>query len=917
MENTYIDYLANELLNHENGELQSQIIVLPNKRARVFLIEALRKRIKSRVFLPQIISIDDLIGQLSGLRVIDPIELVFNFYDVYLEITPESEQQSFELFSGWAKVLIQDFNEIDRYLLKPSEIFEYLDAIDQINHWSVESENQTELVQNYLTFWKKLPGYYDALYKDLLGKKLAYQGMAYREAIKQLGTFISQLSDDTTYIFAGFNALNAAEEKLFQELLAHGNARIIWDADKYLLQNIHHDASLFMRRYKKIWPYYSNKEFSATFDHFSEHKNLHIIGTPKSIGQAKIAGQIIEEIQSKSPSSDLKRVAVVLGDENLLIPLLHALPDGNPLNITMSYPAKNTLPFILVSRLFKMHTNALTRNRSSYVYYYKDVIEILRHPLIEPYVQAEEIINQIISRNITFISQQQLESLYSNDSSVFKKLFSPWTDSVLDILQNLADLLVELRDLLGRTSQQEKLTLSMLYSCYQLMNQLIGYYSKENRSQDFETLKKLYRELSDLAGISFEGEPLEGLQIMGVLESRLLDFDHVIITSMNEGIFPSGKGGNSFIPLDVKREKGLPTFKEKDAIYTYHFYHLLTRAKNVYLIYNTENDGLGAGEKSRFLTQLEIDKRPNHTITKEIRYAEVPVIATKPMIVEKTDSVLERLKEIANSGFSPSSLATYIDNPFTFYIRKVLRIREVDDVEENIALNTLGTIIHGTLEDLYKPFLDKILTVEDLNSCLEKLDAEVHKQFLEIYKDGEIKRGRNLLAYEVAKRHVRNFLYLEMKQIKDGDEIRILALEHNCSKILEDPRLPYPVKIGGNVDRIEIRNGTLRITDYKTGKVEAKNMELTEFDLLLEDSKLSKVLQVLAYAFMYQDQINSRELEVGIVSFKNLKAGFLPFHIDKEKNTLITPEILANYTEILVKLIAGILNKEIPFTEKV
>jgi ATP-dependent helicase/DNAse subunit B len=388
---------------------------------------------------------------------------------------------------------------------------------------------------------------------------------------------------------------------------------------------------------------------------------------------------------------------------------------------------------------------------------------------------------------------------------------------------------------------------------------------------------------------------------------------------MNEGKFPAGKSQNSFIPYDVKRELGLPTFKEKDAIYTYHFYHLLQRAKTIYLLYNTESEGLDAGEKSRFITQLEVEKQNNHTITHEIYNAVLPDTAYQPIVISKSDSVMLRLKEIAEKGFSPSALTSYIRNPIQFYFQKILRISEVEEVEENIALNTLGTIIHETLRVLYEPFIDKFISESDILNCFKQIDVEVLKQFKVVYKEGEIKKGRNLLAFEVAKRNVSNFLKVELESIKNGDAIKIIALEQTFERVLHHPNLPFPVLIKGNVDRIEERNGNIRIIDYKTGKVDKANVTLKSWNGLIEDIKSDKIIQVLAYAYMYETEAKGKTIEAGIISFKNLKAGFLPFNfkVDKIVNSSITDDILRNYLEQLVLLLSEILDVNTPFKEKI
>jgi ATP-dependent helicase/DNAse subunit B len=298
---------------------------------------------------------------------------------------------------------------------------------------------------------------------------------------------------------------------------------------------------------------------------------------------------------------------------------------------------------------------------------------------------------------------------------------------------------------------------------------------------------------------------------------------------------------------------------------------------------------------------------------------DVPTVANQRIIVPKTESIMVRLKEIAEQGFSPSSLTTYVRNPIQFYFQRILRIRETDEVEENIAVNTLGTIIHGALEELYKPFVGMLLTVADIDNCFHKIENEVLNQFKLVYKEGEIKKGRNLLAFEVAKRNVFNFLKLEKQGLENGDEVQILALEAELSQTLEYATLPFPVKIAGKVDRIERRNGKIRIVDYKTGKVEQKNVTLKDWTGLTEDIKNEKIIQVLAYAFMFEKEAKNREIEAGIISFKNLKSGFLPFTFEenKVKTTVITHEIMENYLAQIVVLLQEILNVAIAFEEKV
>ena len=916
---SFLDSIASVLINDYSDKLSDTIVVLPNKRAKVFLVEALKNQVSTNIFSPEIISIEEFVQEIAGIRSVDPIELLFEFYEVYLSITDKANQQTFELFANWAKTLLQDFNEIDRYLLDPSHVLSYLKDIEDIKKWGIEVENKTQLLENYIDFWKLLPNYYQSLYTHLLNKGVGYQGLIYREAVNNLNHFSNSIPNKQ-FLFAGFNALNAAEEKIIQHLIASDCAKIYWDADQTFLNDPFHDAGLFIRRFAATWKHYKSNPFEWIVNDFSQTKNIHVIGTPKTIGQAKIAGSIIENTINANPNGSLDKVAVVLGEENLLVPLLYSLPSSvGALNITMGYSSKNNPAQILIAKLFKMHTNALSRNSKSYVLYYKDVLDVLTHPLVEPYAKTGSLVHTINQNNYTFIPHQKLVELNAIPSDLFFLLFQKWEKGSIAVLETISALLLTIKNNLSNDSEEEKITKAFVFAIFKVINKLINYYSQHQHIDKIETLYAIYKQVIDLAEVSFEGEPLSGLQIMGVLESRVLDFETVIVTSMNEGKFPAGKSQNSFIPHDVKRELGLPTFKEKDAIYTYHFYHLLQRATNIYLLYNTESEGLDAGEKSRFITQLEVEKQKNHTLTHEIYNAILPETAYQPMVIPKSESVMLRLKEIAEKGFSPSALTSYIRNPIQFYFQKILRISEVEEVEENIALNTLGTIIHETLKVLYEPFIGKFISESDIENCFKQIDSEVLKQFKLVYKEGEIKKGRNLLAFEVAKRNVSNFLKVELESIKNGDAIKILALEETFERILNHPNLPFPVLIKGNVDRIEERNGIIRIIDYKTGKVEKGNVSLKTWKGLTEDIKSDKIIQVLAYAFMYEHHAKEKPIEAGIISFKNLKAGFLSFNFKEEKEvfSIINGEVLGNYLEQMVFLLCEILDETVPFEEKV
>ena len=909
--NTFLDKVASQIVAKHGFNFTNTTIVLPNKRARLFLLEAFKKQSEATFFAPEIISVEELIGSISKMDLLSNVELLFEFYEVYKKITKTEYQQDFEQFSNWAKMLLQDFNEIDRYLLKPSHVFDYLKNIDDINHWSVKAEDRTDLIENYLTFWDQLPVYYTALTKHLLQLNLGYQGLIYRKAVENTTTFIDE-NQSKTFYFAGFNALNEAEERIIQQFLKNGIAEVFWDIDNVFISDPYHEAGYFARKIKQNWSYYKSHPYEWIVDEFAHEKNIEIISTPKSVGQAKIVGSIIEKLQGNEVQ--LQHTAVVLSEENLLIPVLYALPHQvSSLNITMGYDSKSNPVQLFFSKLFKMHVHALNRGKKA-VFYHKEVADVLAHALVADLSASKKLVDEINRRNLSFFQIDKLETF--KDANAFLSLImQPWNVETEALLSRLNEIVFHLRDYLRK--EKDDVSLTFLFAFHQVLNQIKNYQIKYKVIDDAQQLWTIYKQVADLAEVSFEGEPLEGLQVMGVLESRVLDFENVIITSLNEGKFPAGKATNSFIPYDVKLELGLPTFKEKDAIYTYHFYHLLQRAKNVYLLYNSDSEGLDAGEKSRFITQLVLEPQKKHRVKVSNYFAQTPETVSEPMQIEKSELLNERLYAIASGkGFSPSALGNYMRNPVQFYMQRVLGIREVEEVEENIALNTLGTIIHGSLEELYKGVVGQQLTVEMVDEMMQRSEEEIVKQFQANYSDVADRQGKNLLAFEVAKRNVYHFLMLEKEQLQAGDVVQIVGLEQKLSTTIQDKKLPYDVVLSGIADRIEIRNGVLRIIDYKTGKVELNQVQIKDISGITQDLKFEKAIQLLIYGLMYKTETNL-PIQAGIYSFKNRKSGYLMFGLkqDKSLENFITDEIQGAFKAELVALLTEILNPEIAFEQ--
>lgn len=910
-----INFINKVLINlhKQNVNFSELTFVLPSRRAGVFLRKELSNIVNQTSFSPIIISIESFVEELSQLKSITNTELLFELYNTYIELTPKEEQEPFESFCKWGQILIQDFNEIDRYLIPQKHIFEYLSAIKDLDHWSLDS-NPTKVVTNYLKFWNKLYPFYEDFYKRLINQKKGYQGLIYREAVENIESYIE--NNPKKHVFLGFNALNTAEELIIQELLQNELASIYWDIDKVFIDSPFHDAGLFTRKHKQNWKYFQKNTFNWIENNYSTKKNINIYGVPKAIGQAKTIGNILSDL----PEKKIKNTAVVLGDENLLLPILNSIPKSiNAINVTMGFPLRSIPLAALFEKIFSIQIN------NSDNYYHKDVIDILNDQYLSVVFEegySQKIIQTINTNNIIFLTKEKLVNITNQkDNDIINLLFSNWNNNPSTAIDNCFKLIQKIKEHLIKDRKSNQLSLEYLYRFNVLFNEIDSLNKKYDTLNNIRSLYNIYKELLSSETLDFQGEPLQGLQIMGMLESRVLDFETVIITNVNEGVLPSGKTNNSFIPFDVKIEKNLPTYKEKDAVYTYHFYHLLQRAKNVYILYNTEIDTLLGGEKSRFISQLELEGI--HKINHQIISPEVPNYQPQLLEVKKTESLIKQIKRLAYSGFSPSSLTSYIRNPIDFYNQKILGVKDVEEAEENVAANTLGTVVHNTLEALYLPLLGKILTVDDIKNLKPKIEKYITKFFKDEYKEGDITKGKNLIVFEIAKRYVLNFLNFEIDAIKSGNEIKIIALEEKIEAIkIHVKDLDFDIHLKGTVDRIDVCNGITRIIDYKTGKVEQTNVTVVNWeDLPTDYKKYSKSFQVLMYAYMLSKKTALKfPVEAGIISFKNLSEGFIKFSKKEsdrgKKDTNITEDTLADFEVELKKLITEICNPNTPFTEK-
>jgi ATP-dependent helicase/nuclease subunit B len=887
---------------------QNVVFVLPSQRAKVFVKQTFKDKI-SVGFLPEMLNIEQFIQQVSGVQKADNIQLLFHFYTIYKSV--EKNPDSFDTFSSWALTVLQDFNEIDQHLINPTDIFIYLRDIERLRKWSVKGTfKETELIKDHYSFLEKLSIYYSAFYQFLIDENIGYQGLMYREAFKKIDTFLNK-NEDKKIFFIGFNALNKAEELLFQKVLENGNSEIYWDIDETFF-NSTHQAGKFIRKYKKEWKYFENRKLKSLGNTFLAPKKIEVIGVAKNNTQIKYIGEILEK------NTNFKNTALVLADETLLPITLNSLPKNiEAINITMGYPLKDIPTTNLLFSIFQLFiSQEKLQKKSVNQFYYKDIIRFFKHQSIYGLIASvDAFTSEIAKENQTFINENRLAKFLENQTpeveNVVLNLFKPF-DNVINFIDRVLDLINLLKE------EVDALEKEYLFRFYTVFTQLKTLQNEFQYFTDLKILSQFFKQLIASESLSFQGEPLKGLQLMGMLETRVLDFENIILASANEGVLPASSQQNSFIPFDVKIEFGLPTYREKDAIFSYHFFRLLQRAKNIFILYNTEHDVFGSGEKSRFVTQLEMMRTD---IVQKIVSPKVLAQKVKLKEISKNNLVFDRLRELAHNGFSPSSLTNYLYNPMAFYKQKILRIKEFDDVEETVAYNTLGTVVHETLDELYKPFIGKFLTVDAISE-MEKITKDlVVKHFKIHFKNGDLRTGKNRLIFEVANRFVVNFLAQEKKLLKDqNNQLKIIATEENLSAKIEIEGIDFPIKIHGNVDRVDELNGEFRIIDYKSGMVKSSELKVLNFAELREREQY-KAIQVLLYAFLYtksKKYNSSKNLKGGIFSFKNLNQEFLAINFSsnyRSPDTTITPEKLDQFLEEIKGYIREIYNPAIDFIE--
>ena len=938
----FLDKLAKHLLDTHGENFSRLCLVFPSRRAGLFFKQYVSRLIDKPIWLPDIYALEDFVIHKSGLTLSDPLDLISRLYKVYKSIEKD-KAQPFSEFISWGNMLLGDFDEIDQYLADGEKVFQYLDEIKAMKHWNPDGKPLTSFELNYLRFYNSLAPAYKLFREELLKNNEAYFGLAFDTLLNDIEN--KSFTEWDSIIFAGFNALTAAEEKLLKYLIGAGKAEIYWDADDYYLLDPRQEAGRFLREYVHKNTFGPLNWIGDSLS--KDEKSVNIIGVPGNVGQAKLAGGLILEAIRKKGTAD--GVALVLVDEGLLLPVLNSIPaETGDFNVTMGFPLKQTPVFSLLNLMISMFANAKrfaqpatdvqAGDNPVLRFYYKDIQRFLSHPFIistELNLRSgsEKSAKTTVSKS--FYTREELLQLLHHFNVSLSEVFAAYLKKEQiepgDVLKLIRDIISFLRDTysppdndeINSGKQSNSIESEYLYHAAQLCLKLDTITNDPELKPDIETVQSLVSNLIAGMRLPFYGEPLNGLQVMGMLETRLLDFTDVIMISVNEGLLPRGKHQSTFIPDEVRTHFGMQRYTERTAVFAYHFYRLMQRVENAWLIYNTEGDELGGGEKSRFISQLmyELPSINSKLTITEQTISVVPGNTSAAAIsVEKTPQIVERLRYLAERGLSPTALAMYMKCKLQFYFSQVLRISEPDQVSETIDAATLGEIVHEALHKTYEARKNSLITPDILVAMLPEAMLQVQAAFASKFNTQELTTGKNLLIVKVAESMVKRFLLAEKKHIElSGASIEILMLEENLDSEIEiaDPQSGelYKVKIHGKADRIDKAGGVTRIIDYKTGKVEVKDLKLDQISNFAEKADPGKLLQVLAYALMFRDKHKHEHMELisGIISLRKTSAYL--FKTDINKSALIDNDLLDAFKKELEVIVGSIYNTSEPFSQ--
>ena len=960
---TFLAEVAHELLaTYDDDTLADLVVVVPTRRAVVYLKNelALATPDGQALWAPRIAAMEDYLVERAGVQVEEPIALQLQLFDIFKAIEPTL---NFDQFVGWGGLLLQDFSNLDQNLTDTKGVFQYLAEAKALERWQLDPERKTTGLDRYFGFWGQLHQVYLRFKKLLKPQHLAYPGLAYRRAVQRLR---AELADPhrplpAPHVFVGLGGLSRAEETFISLLRKVGRATIFFDGDPfYLDDDSPNRAGQALRQYWRRW--------NLPRDNFTYQEHLRgrphhvrLLGVANASMQGKLAGQLLAEARRLNPAAT---VAVVLPDETLLLPVLHGLPPADVVpdfNVTMGLSFQSTALFNLVDLLFEVHLTGVREGEAGPDYgvpryHHLAVTKLLAHPFLRRYQQylnaqasqpefhglLDGICHEIVRQHLVLLPATELLAL-GHGHPLIEALFQTWNncDDIIRACYSLIDLLKQVYE-----HDHTAIEAEYLYLFYTLVRQLDSAFSGQAQRLSVRSFRRFLYDQMRRTRLPFAGEPLAQVQIMGLLETRALDFDHVIILSCNENALPAPKRQNSLFPYDVLAEFKLPTYTDAEATAAYNFWRLLQRAGRADLVHVLPGaEGVRTGERSRFLRQLEFDLAPqnpalvleDHVVAGAAGASPAPAADELPgdLVLHKDGPMLAALRGVLERGLSPSALNEYLACTLRFYFSRIARFQENEEVEEALGVDGFGTVVHDALEMLLKPFEKgaRDLTAADLPDLLRQVPAEVRRQLRQEEADRQARPddGLNHVLGQVAVRLIRK--YLESLPGQPGVlPLRIVAQETPMAATvfvdLPGEASPLAVRIFGRADRIDaLPDGRRRVVDYKTGLVERRELNLrgtqkplspadTLERLLTESSSgADKVRQLWLYRFMLEsDETHPAPpgSEAAILSMRKINDGLLMAPLDFITEGTNEPDFRRASGELVARLARRLLDPAEP-----
>jgi len=904
-------------------------IILPNRRAGLFLRKHFSMYLDKPVFLPKIASIQDFVIELAGVSVADEFTSLVELYKSYTAVK-NSDPETFDDFLHWGGKLLQDFDELDQHLADTEFVFSYLNEDKNLALWALDKKPLSEFQKNYLEFYGMLHKIYIDFTERMIQSGMATYGMACRKLAGMLKESDELIITHATVIFAGLNALSASEEFIINRFYEKGKAELLWDGDEYYVNDTVQEAGNFLRKYLDKWDKDKSKWIGNELS--EQEKNITIVAVAGKIGQVKYAAGEIKSLLEKNVNSE--QISIVLNEESLLIPMLNSVPEGiDKFNITMGYPMRLSSVYNFIEIVFVLHENSERfrniKNAKEPLFYYKDLQKLFNHHFLNTAVGGNnELVSKLNGQERIFYTRHEVEFLLSKSSKVIpgalETLFAPWYQQSTKAIECLTAFIEFIKDSIF---SKRGLDAEFLFTALKILTRIKTACEHSDITLTAKTLHLMFRQHVSQTSVPFVGEPLNGLQIMGMLETRTLDFDTVFLLSVNEGVLPKGKSGTSFIPHGIRVDSGLPTYKQNEEIFAYHFYRMLQRSKNIYLVYNTQADDMGGGERSRFVNQVVYElpkKNPGIKITELFVTFPPEKNIPAPIIIQKDKEILQKLDELAEKGLSPSALNVFRKCSLQYYFSYVAGIWENEELSETIDSKEFGDQIHAVLEELFGTCVNQLLTEDIIKVFLKTYEGILKHNFeKDLPKSYNKMSGKNLLIYNVIKDYIRAFLEKQKEIIISDREEKIsrsvLFVERKLSvdiSITIDGNAKL-IKIKGKADRIDKAGNTLQIIDYKSGDAKTKNFD---FDKLLNDEQDYKndyCFQLLMYLWLYAGEAGIQGFDTvhcGVWSFRNIDDGVKNvFYLQdpankKSKIFSMDAEHLSVFQGMLNELVTGLFD---------